>query len=146
MAAGQQSLPLAARCGYTRPGDGHSLSPLSCGREDRADCVLPAAGAQGFNATKTRVPVSSHFAVGLGPVTPPLGLVLLWLRSETRLRRKVLGSAVILVLGVVYLHVFFGLRMERDGGGLRPIFSFHKPEAHYTELERSRSEHGCRDC
>ena len=71
---------------------------------------------------------------------PPLGFVLLWLRSETRLRRKVLGSAVILVLGVVYLQVFFGLRTERDGSGIRPIFSFHKQEAHYAELERSRSE------
>lgn len=72
---------------------------------------------------------------------PPVGLVLLWLRSETRLRRKVLGSVVILVLGVVYLQVFFGLRMDRDGSGLYPIFSFHKLEGHYTELERSRSEH-----
>lgn len=71
---------------------------------------------------------------------PPVGLVLLWLRSETRLRRKVLGSAVILMLGVVYLQVVFGLRIERDGSGLYPIFSFQERD-HYTELERNRSEH-----
>ncbi|MDA2937908.1 PQQ-like beta-propeller repeat protein [Acidobacteria bacterium AH-259-A15] len=70
---------------------------------------------------------------------PPLGLVLLWIRPKTGLVSKLAGSLAIAALGVVHLHVFFGLRMEVDGTGVRPIFSFYKPESHYAALERSRS-------
>ncbi|MFQ5928498.1 MAG: PQQ-binding-like beta-propeller repeat protein [Acidobacteriota bacterium] len=69
---------------------------------------------------------------------PPLGLVLLWIRPKTGLVRKSAGSLAIAALGVVQLHVVFGLRMEVDGTGMRPIFSFYKPESHYAALERSR--------
>lgn len=71
---------------------------------------------------------------------PPLGLVLLWLRAETRISRKVLGSLAIGVLAIAHLVLFFGLRMEMDGTGMRPIFSFYKPESHYAAIDRSRAE------
>jgi len=69
---------------------------------------------------------------------PPVGLVLLWMRPGIRIPRKMLGSLLLVILGVAYLHRFFGLRMELDGTGVRPIFTFSKPESHYTVLEESR--------
>jgi outer membrane protein assembly factor BamB len=69
---------------------------------------------------------------------PPLGLVLIWARPGTRLPRKILDSLYVTILGVVYLHYFFGLRIELDGTGIYPIFSFYNPESHFTELERNR--------
>jgi len=41
---------------------------------------------------------------------------------------------------VVLALVLSGLRMEVDGSGMRPIFSFKDREAHYAELERSRQQ------
>ena len=69
---------------------------------------------------------------------PPLGLILLWMRPGTRTPRKILGSLLLAILGVAYLHKFFGLRMEMDGTGIRPILSFSRPESHYTALEENR--------
>ncbi len=71
---------------------------------------------------------------------PPLGLVLLWLRSGTPVLGRVLGSLAALGLTGLYLHLFFGLRMELDGTGRYPIFSFHDPAAHYEALVQSRIE------
>ena len=71
---------------------------------------------------------------------PPLGLALLWLRSGLGAGKKLVGSLVVTALGVFYLVWLFGLRAEMDGSGILPILSFHKPESHYAELERSRSQ------
>jgi outer membrane protein assembly factor BamB len=52
---------------------------------------------------------------------------------------KFAGAALILaglILG--YLMRFQGLRIERDGSGIRPIFSFYQPEQHIAEIERNR--------
>ena len=68
---------------------------------------------------------------------PPLGLVLLWLRPTSTLR-KVCGSVLIILLSLICLRVLFGLRMELDGTGMYPIFFFHKTEAHYSALEQNR--------
>ena len=50
------------------------------------------------------------------------------------------GAAAVFVSGlvVVYLMRFHGLRIERDGSGIWPIFSFYKPEQHMAEIERNR--------
>jgi len=72
-------------------------------------------------------------------VVPPLGVVLLWARTRAGLFRKLLGTLALVLLSVVHLHFFFGLRAELDGTGARPILSFEAPESHYEELEQSRS-------
>jgi outer membrane protein assembly factor BamB len=72
-------------------------------------------------------------------LVPPVGLVLLWTRSRASVFRKLLGSFALLLLSFVHLHFFLGLRVELDGTGARPIFSFERKEAHYEELEQSRS-------
>ncbi len=77
--------------------------------------------------------------LGLSVLTPPVGLVLLWLRPGTRLVKKLFGTLGIAGLGVAYLHLIFGIRVEVDGTGTYPIVSFYKAEAHFEELERSRA-------
>lgn len=75
-------------------------------------------------------------------VAPPVGLVLLWTRSRARLLTKILASLVIAGFGTIYtiavLVRLFGMRAEMDGSGMWPLFTFHQPETHYAELERSR--------
>jgi outer membrane protein assembly factor BamB len=73
-------------------------------------------------------------------LVPPLGIVLLWTRTRAGIFRKLAGSIVLVLLNLVHLYLFFGLRAEFDGTGTRPIFSFETDESHYEELERSRSE------
>jgi outer membrane protein assembly factor BamB len=73
-------------------------------------------------------------------VLPPVGLLLLWLRAGTPFVRKVLLSVPTVVWTGVCLYLLFGLRVELDGTGKFPIFSFHDPEAHYEALVQSRIE------
>jgi|ERR1041384_38547 outer membrane protein assembly factor BamB len=62
---------------------------------------------------------------------PPIGLILLWLRTDTETGKKVFGSVAIVALGAVYLFIFFG-----SGFFVRPDSAV---EAHYDELERQRA-------
>lgn len=45
--------------------------------------------------------------------------------------------AVVLILA--YLMRFHGLRIERDGSGMRPIFSFYKAEQHMAAIQENRA-------
>jgi outer membrane protein assembly factor BamB len=71
---------------------------------------------------------------------PPVGLLLLWMRPGIRVPRKLLGSLLLVILAVLYLHKLFGLHMEMNGSGIRPILSFGKPESHYAALEEHRQQ------
>ena len=73
---------------------------------------------------------------------PPLGLILLWIRPGLGVFRKLLGTVFLAVLSIAHLHFFFGLRLELDGTGMRPILSFHSPRTHYANLEKHRSGQG----
>ncbi len=70
---------------------------------------------------------------------PPLGLVMLWWRRG-RVVWKMLGSLGIAGVAVAELFLVFGLHVELDGTGMRPIFSFYRREAHFAALEKSRTE------
>ena len=72
-------------------------------------------------------------------VFPPAGIVLLMLRTRTRLWAKLAGSALIAGWSVAYLMLFFGLRFQLDGSGVRPLPTFENRVAHYAELQRSRA-------
>jgi outer membrane protein assembly factor BamB len=53
---------------------------------------------------------------------------------------KYLGATVLLGAAVVfYLVRFQGLRVERDGSGWKPMFSFYQPEEHLAAIERNRA-------
>lgn len=70
---------------------------------------------------------------------PPVGIVLLWLRGGIGILTKIVGSLTIAAWSVAALVLFFGLHFEVDGSGVKPLVSFHRQEAHYAELERSRA-------
>ena len=54
---------------------------------------------------------------------------------------KALGATVLLGAAVVfYLVQFHGLRVERDGSGWKPMFSFYQSEEHLAAIERNRAQ------
>ena len=69
---------------------------------------------------------------------PPAGLALLWMRPGRGVVSKAVFSLALAVLFVIHLFAFYGLRVELAGSGMRPMFAFHDPEAHYEALEASR--------
>ena len=70
---------------------------------------------------------------------PPVGLVLVWFRSGWRWPRKILVSLALTIWTFAALILFFGLRVEFNGGTTGAVFSFYKAEAHYEAIEKSRA-------
>ena len=73
-------------------------------------------------------------------LVPPLGLILLWLRPQTRLSSRLVWSLAIGLLAVGHLYLFFGLHLEFDGR-MRPMLRLYKAESHYDALEEDRRHH-----
>lgn len=71
---------------------------------------------------------------------PPLGLILLWMKRDSRLATRILGSIAAVAFGFVHLFLFWGLHMEMDGSMTHPIFSFRNPQKHNAEIEKRRQE------
>ncbi len=70
---------------------------------------------------------------------PPAGLILLWMRPQTGLSRKMLVSFALVVLSIVHLFAFHGLRLEFAGAyGARPALTFGDTEWHYDAMDRDR--------
>lgn len=69
---------------------------------------------------------------------PPAGLVLIWMRRDLRLWLKIMDSLIAMVCLVLHLSLFWGFRMEMDGGMRRPIFSFRSARRHDREIEMRR--------
>jgi outer membrane protein assembly factor BamB len=59
---------------------------------------------------------------------PPVGIVLLWMRRDSAMKTKILGTVGIILLGAGYLFLF---NMVRNSGA---------NEEHYAELERHRAQ------
>ncbi len=78
--------------------------------------------------------------IGTSILFPPAGLILLWSCRKMRTLKRIFCSTLIVALGIVHLFLFYGLRMEVDGSGISPIFSFPRTEIHYRELEKGRTE------
>jgi outer membrane protein assembly factor BamB len=78
-------------------------------------------------------------------VFPPLGLVLLWMRRESRLLAKVIQSLMVIVFTVVHLIFFWGFGVEMDGGLTHPRFVFRDLSGHYKEIEERHDEGGSID-
>lgn len=84
--------------------------------------------------------IKSRLALLLGIlVLPPVGLILLWIRP-LGIWKKLGGSVLVLMVGVMHLVFLYGMRFEAKGDGITPMFSFRKPEAHIAQLEKSREE------
>ncbi len=71
---------------------------------------------------------------------PPIGLWLTWFKSGWRWPRKILATLGLAIWTVAAMILFFGLRIEFNGGTTGAVFSFYKPEAHFQKLEKSRAE------
>src|SRR5262245_34536408 len=71
---------------------------------------------------------------------PPVGMVLLWLRRRPSVVLKLLASVGLVILSVMYLFAFFGMRVEMDGSGTGMIVSFGKPEKLQDDLEAHRAK------
>ncbi len=88
-----------------------------------------------MESTSTPTPwYRSSMAVILAAILlPPVGLILLWMRSDTEFGKKVFGSFAIIAIGAAYGFLLFGCSLFIQG-----------PEpgspAHYTELERQRAQ------
>lgn len=63
---------------------------------------------------------------------PPLGLILLWMKEDSRLVTRMLGSLVAIAVGVLHLYVFWDLRMEMDGSMTHPIWKVLDDQQAYT--------------
>jgi outer membrane protein assembly factor BamB len=72
-------------------------------------------------------------------VFPPAGIVLLWLRPRVRIWTKLAGSVLIAGWCIAWLMLFFGLRFQLDGSGVRPLPTFGNRVSRDAELERSRA-------
>ena len=70
---------------------------------------------------------------------PPLGLVLLWMRSGTRVSAKLFGTVLIAGITLAHLFLLWGLRVEMGGSGVEPIFTFTTPERRDARVEESRA-------
>jgi hypothetical protein len=64
---------------------------------------------------------------------------MLSLRSGMGVWKKLAGSVLIAGWSVAWLMLFFGLRFQLDGSGVRPLPTFENRVAHEAELERNRA-------
>jgi outer membrane protein assembly factor BamB len=73
---------------------------------------------------------------------PPIGLIILWMRRESRLIVKLTGTLAAILLVVAHLVIFWSLHVEFDGSMMRPIFSFRNVNRHNEQIENLRqAEH-----
>src|ERR1700755_3619385 len=72
-------------------------------------------------------------------LAPPGGIGMLWIRKGLGVFKKILGSLAIAAWSVAALVLFFGLRFELDGSGVRPMVKMQRIEAHYAAIEQSRA-------
>jgi outer membrane protein assembly factor BamB len=69
---------------------------------------------------------------------PPLGILLLWTKHDSRLLTKLAGSLAAIVFVVAHLVLFWNFHMEFNGGMTRPIFTFKNYTRHNEEIEKLR--------
>jgi outer membrane protein assembly factor BamB len=73
---------------------------------------------------------------------PPVGLILLWMKHESRLMAKLAGTLAAILSVVVHLVIFWNLHVEFDGSMMRPTFSFQNVNKHNEQIENLRqTEH-----
>jgi outer membrane protein assembly factor BamB len=71
---------------------------------------------------------------------PPLGIIILWTKRDSRVAAKVAGSLLAILLVVLHLVLFWNLRVELNGGITHPYFSFRNSKRHDEEIEKLRLE------
>src|ERR1700685_3563111 len=72
-------------------------------------------------------------------VFPPLGLILLWMRGDLGILRRILATLAVLTIAILELYFVYGLRLDWNGNmsGFSISFGWHaKP---YSEVEANRA-------
>jgi outer membrane protein assembly factor BamB len=72
-------------------------------------------------------------------VFPPLSLVLLWMRRDWGVFRRLAASAGILIVALAELFFFYGLRIDWNGNMTEFSVSFERRSQRYARLEESRA-------
>jgi outer membrane protein assembly factor BamB len=87
--------------------------------------------------------LKSGIVIGLFIILiPPLGIVLLWMKRDSRILTKLAGSLAAIVFVVAHLVLFWNFHAEFNGGMTRPIFTFKNSNRHNEEIEKLRlAEH-----
>jgi outer membrane protein assembly factor BamB len=80
----------------------------------------------------------SLFILTASLILPPAGLVLLWLKRDTSIPRKVAASLLIAAVAFAHLLLFYGMRVELLGD-MRPTFTFRNVQQRDLAIERSRA-------
>jgi outer membrane protein assembly factor BamB len=74
-------------------------------------------------------------------VFPPLGLILLWMRHDLGIFRKLLGTVAVFAIAVVELFYVYGMRVVWDGGATRILsVSFRERQRHEAAVEENRAK------
>jgi outer membrane protein assembly factor BamB len=69
---------------------------------------------------------------------PPVGLILLWMRRESRLSAKLAGTLAAILFVVIHLILFWSFHIELDGSTLHPAFYFRNTNKHNEQIENLR--------
>jgi outer membrane protein assembly factor BamB len=69
-------------------------------------------------------------------ILPPVGLILVWMKKDSRLITKLLGSIAVIGFSFLHLYLFWGFRVDMNGSMSRPIITFGSPERRNKEIEK----------
>lgn len=70
---------------------------------------------------------------------PPLGLVLVWMRGDWSVLRRLAGTLLVAVVALVELFEVYGLRVEWNGGMSDSHLRFEHRSRQYAQLEENRA-------
>jgi outer membrane protein assembly factor BamB len=70
---------------------------------------------------------------------PPLGLILLWMRGDWGILRRILATLAVLTIAILELYFVYGLRLDWNGNMSQYSISFGWHAKHYSEVEASRA-------
>jgi outer membrane protein assembly factor BamB len=73
-------------------------------------------------------------------VLPPLGLILLWMRSDWGVLRRIGATLGVIAIAIAELHFVYGLRVDWNGDMSQFYFSFEPRSTHDARIEASRAK------
>jgi outer membrane protein assembly factor BamB len=69
-------------------------------------------------------------------ILPPLGLILIWMKRDSRIIIKLLGTLAAIAFSILHLYLFWGIKVDMNGNMSRPIITFGSPERRNKEIEK----------
>jgi outer membrane protein assembly factor BamB len=72
-------------------------------------------------------------------IFPPLGLVLLWMRSDWGVLRRAAATLGVILIAIAELYFVYGMRVDLNGNMQENAVTFGFHSKHYAEVEASRA-------